>query len=57
MLLCGRVWKNYSKSSFTDTQKAFLNDNTDLATARAKGLKEFQNPSTGIYKLIEILKE
>ena len=51
------VWKNYSKSSFTDTQKAFLNDNTDLATARAKGLKEFQNPSTGIYKLIEILKE
>ena len=49
------VWKNYSKSAFTDTQKAFLNDNTDIAVERAKGLKEFQNPSTGIYKLIEML--
>lgn len=51
------VWKNYSKSAFTDTQKAFLNDNTDVAVARAKELREFQNPSTGIYKLIEMLKE
>ena len=51
------VWKNYSKSAFTDTQKAFLNDNTDVAVARAKKLQEFQNPSTGIYKLIEMLKE
>jgi hypothetical protein len=50
------VWKNYSKSAFTDTQKAFLNDNTDVAVARAKDLCEFQNPSTGIYKLIEMLK-
>lgn len=52
---CAPVWKNYSKSAFTDTQKAFLNDNTDVAVERAKGLKEFQNPSTGIYKLIEML--
>ena len=51
------VWKNYSKSAFTDTQKSFLNDNTDVAVARAKDLCEFQNPSTGIYKLIEMLKE
>ena len=51
------VWKNYSKSAFTDTQKAFLNDNTYLAVVRAKGLKEFQNPSAGIYRLIELLKE
>ena len=50
------VWKNYSKSAFTDTQKSFLNDNTDVAVARAKKLHEFQNPSTGIYKLIEMLK-
>ena len=49
------VWKNYSKSAFTDTQKSFLNDNTDLAVARAKDMREFQNPSTGIYKLIEML--
>ena len=50
------VWKNYSKSAFTDTQKSFLNDNTDVAVSRAKKLHEFQNPSTGIYKLIEMLK-
>ena len=51
------MWKNYSKSAFTDTQKSFLNDNTDVAVTRAKKLREFQNPSTGIYKLIEFLKE
>ncbi|MDD7699321.1 MAG: RloB family protein [Spirochaetia bacterium] len=51
------VWKNYSKSAFTDTQKSFLNNNTDVAVARAKKLDEFQNPSTGIYKLIEMLKK
>jgi len=50
------VWKNYSKSAFTDTQKTFLNNNTDVAVERAKKLQEFQNPSTGIYKLIELLK-
>jgi hypothetical protein len=33
-----------------------LNNNTDVAVARAKKLHEFQNPSTGIYKLIEMLK-
>ena len=51
------VWKNYNKSAFTDTQKSFLNNNTDIAVTRAKELHEFQNPSTGIYKLIEFLKE
>lgn len=51
------MWKNYSKSAFTDTQKAFLNDNTDVAVERAKKLHKFQNPSTDIYKLIEMLKE
>ena len=50
------VWKNYSKSAFSDTQKSFLNSNTDVAASRAKKLHEFQNPSTGIYKLIEMLK-
>jgi hypothetical protein len=50
------VWNNYSKSAFTDTQKSFLNDNTDAAVERAKNLREFQNPSTGIYKLIEMLQ-
>ena len=51
------VWKNYNKSAFTDTQQSFLKDNTDVAVIRAKDLREFQNPSTGIYKLIEMLKK
>ena len=51
------VWKNYTKSDFTNTQESFLKNNTDTATARAKNLKELQNPSTGIYKLIGLLKE
>ena len=50
------VWKNYSKSAFSDTQKSFLNDNTDVAASWAMKFHEFQNPSTGIYKLIEMLK-
>ena len=50
------VWKSYTKSDFTNTQEAFLKSNTDSATARAKELKELQNPSTGVYKLIELLK-
>ena len=50
------IWKNYAKSEFTNTQETFLKSNTDTATARAKNLTELQNPSTGIYKLIELLK-
>lgn len=50
------VWKNYTKSVFTDTQKTFLINNISTAIDRAKELCEFQNPSTGIYKLIEILQ-
>lgn len=53
---CAPIWKNYAKSVFTDTQKAFLNNHTTDAVARAKKLPEFQNPSTGIYKLIEMLE-
>lgn len=53
---CSPIWKNYVKSVFTDSQKTFLNKNTPMAVARAKELPEFKNPSTGIYKLIEILK-
>lgn len=46
------VWKSYNKASFSDTQKAFLKDKTEIAMERAMGLKEFENPSTGVYKLI-----
>lgn len=50
------VWKNYTKSSFTETQQTYLKTNTDAAAKRAKLLTEFQNPSTGIHKLIDMFK-
>lgn len=49
------VWSNYSKSVFSKTQQSFLKDNMSLAVERAKSLTEYQNPSTGVYRLIEIL--
>lgn len=53
----GGVWAKYEKASLTETQKAFLRDNLDIAVSRAKSLIMPNNPSTGIYKLIEALKE
>ena len=50
------VWQNYEKSFFSDTQKTFLLNNTEAAIGRATNLEEFKNPSTGIYKLIEMLR-
>lgn len=50
------LWANYTKATFTDTQKKLLKDNIDVAIERAKALPKHQNPSTGIYKLIERLK-
>lgn len=49
------VWNNYNKSVYTDTQKAFLRENLNDAITRAKNLRDFQNPSSRIYKLIEML--
>ena len=51
------VWNNYNKSVYTHTQKAFLKEHIGVAIDRAKALKEFQNPSSNIYKLVEILKD
>ena len=50
------IWKKYTKSTFTKPQQSFLKNNTDVAVERARNLQELQNPSTGIYKLIELLK-
>lgn len=51
------VWKNYAKASYTDTQKSFLKAHLDEAIVRAKALKEFQNPSSEVYKILEFLEE
>lgn len=50
------VWNNYSKAIYTDTQKAFLRDHLDEAVCRARVLKDFHNPSSRIFKLLEILE-
>lgn len=50
------VWKNYIKASFTETQKAFLTSSMETAVEKARNLQEPDNPSTGIYKLIDLLK-
>jgi len=50
------VWKDYSKSKFPRAQQVFLEENLSKAIARAKKLKLYQNPSTSIYKLIEMLE-
>jgi hypothetical protein len=50
------VWNNYIKAYYTETQRTFLMEHIDNAIQRAKALKEFQNPSSGVYKLIEVLK-
>ena len=49
------VWKDYKKSQFTKDQLTFLQTNTTVAIDRAKKLHEFKNPSTSIYKFIEML--
>lgn len=52
----GGVWAKYEKAELTATQKKFLSENIELAISRAKSLVIPDNPSTGIYKLIEALK-
>ncbi len=51
------VWHNYNKALYTDTQKAFLKDHLKEAVDRAKALKELQNPSSQLYKLLELLED
>lgn len=51
------VWKNYQKGEFTDTQKNFLMDNIDAAVTRSKALPEHKNPSTDVWKIIELVKQ
>ena len=51
------VWYNYNKAIYTDTQKAFLRDHIGEAISRSKALNDFQNPSSRIYKLLEVLEK
>ena len=50
-------WHNYQKPHITDTQKTILWDNKAVAIERAKALEESSNPSSTIYKLLEIIEK
>lgn len=48
--------KEYKKGSLSDEEKRCFALNVQLAIDRAKKMTEFENPSTTVYKLIEILQ-
>ena len=50
-----QVWCDYRKPLLSHKQRELLWENKTIATKRAKSLKDFENPSSTIYKLIEIL--
>lgn len=49
------MWNDYRKPLLSPKQRELLWDNRVIATQRAKSLKDLENPSSTIYKLIEIL--
>lgn len=51
------VWNNYSKSVYTDTQKNYLREHLKDAVNRAKELNDYQNPSSRIYRLLEMIED
>ena len=51
------VSKGYKKGTLSEEEKEVLAKNEDQAQERAKKLVEFQNPSTTIHRLLDLLKE
>jgi len=49
--------RTYEKGLIDDRLKVKLISKIDIAINRAKGLTEHNNPSSTVYKLIEILEE
>ena len=47
----------YKKGSLSEEEKKVLSSNKELAIQRAKSLTEYNNPSTTVYKLLEMLKD
>ena len=48
--------EHYAKGTLALNEKQQLSDKTSEATARAKALETYNNPSTTIYKMIELLE-
>ena len=53
--LMQKVSKEYKKGILSDREKKVLADNRNLAAERAKCSEEYQNPSTTVYRLLELL--
>ena len=51
------VSKDYKKGVLSEEEKNVLAANKDIAIKRAKLLEKYANPSTTIYKLLELLKD
>lgn len=49
--------KDYKKGALSEEEKNVLAANRDVAIKRAKLLEEYDNPSTTIYRLLELLKD
>ena len=50
-----QVWNDYRKPLLSSKQRELLWNNREIAVIRAESLTDFENPSSTIYKLIEIL--
>ncbi|MCT4664782.1 MAG: RloB family protein [Flavobacteriales bacterium] len=50
-------WKNYKKGKLTEQMAKILQNNQKQAILKAKKLKAHSNPSSTIYRIIEILSE
>jgi hypothetical protein len=50
-------WANYKKGVLSEKQKQHLWDNRSLASDRARQLPEWGNPSSSVYRLIEMLEK
>lgn len=50
-------WSQYKKGVLTATQKNMLWNNRSIAKERAKTLVEGNNPSTGVYKLLDAVEQ
>lgn len=48
--------KEYKKGTLSEVEKEALDKNKELAVERAKALDVFNNPSTTIYRLLDLLK-
>ena len=51
-----KVSKGYKKGVLSEEEKNVFAENRELAVVRARKLAEYQNPSTTVYKLLEMLK-